>query len=303
MTILNIKPGGQGATEAPGGPKGAGAVIDVDERSFQQEVVERSRSVPVVIDFWAPWCGPCRTLGPTLEKLAGESKGAWVLAKVNVDNNPRLAQAFGVQGIPAVKAVHDGKLVDEFTGALPESQVRTWLKRFVPDSASQQIEDLAGLEASEPLVAEQRYRQMLAKEPTNDDARLGLGRLLVQAGSPEGATLLGGIKLGAPQHAQAQAWLILAALFAEAEESEAFELLGRVDENPGDWEARYLLAAHQIKGGRHADAVELLLKIVATNRAFREDGARKALLALFTALGDQHPLVAPGRRQLANLLF
>jgi putative thioredoxin len=302
MTILNIKPGGQGAS-APGGPKGAGAVIDVDERSFQQEVVERSRSVPVVIDFWAPWCGPCRTLGPTLEKLAGESKGAWVLAKVNVDNNPRLAQAFGVQGIPAVKAVHDGKLVDEFTGALPESQVRTWLKRFVPDSASQQLEDLAALEAHEPLVAEQRYRQMLAKEPTNDDARLGLGRLLVQAGSPEGATLLGGIKLGSPQHAQAQAWLILAALFAEAEASEAFELLGRVDESPSDWDARYLLAAHQIKGGRHADAVDLLLKIVAANRAFRDDGARKALLALFTALGDQHPLVAPGRRQLANLLF
>jgi putative thioredoxin len=298
VTILDLKPkGSAGAQAVPG------AVIDVDERSFQQEVVERSRSTPVVIDFWAPWCGPCRTLGPTLEKLANEAKGAWVLAKVNVDNNPRLAQAFGVQGIPAVKAVFDGKLVDEFTGALPESQVRTWLKRFVPESAAKQAEDLAALEARDPRGAEQRYRQALAAEPANDDARLGLGRLLVQAGSPEGAELLAAIKLGAPQHAQAQAWLTLAGLMAETEGGDPFELLGRVDQSPGDWEARFQLAAHQIKGGRHADAIEQLLAIVAGNRAFREDGARKALLALFIALGDQSPLVPPGRKQLANLLF
>jgi putative thioredoxin len=307
MTLLTpSQPGGNsGGQDAPGAQQPAGArVIDVDEQSFQAEVVDRSHDAPVVIDFWAPWCGPCRTLGPVLEKLAGEARGAWVLAKINVDENPRLAQAFGVQGIPAVKAVHQGRLVAEFTGAQPESQVRTWLKRFVPERAEEAPpEDLAALAERDPQAATQRYRAILAKTPDDAAAMLGLGRLLLAAGDGEGAALLKGVPVTAPQYQAAQGWLTLGKLVAEADREAAFELLARVDQDPADLEARYQLAAHQIGGQRNEDAIEHQLEIVARNRELREDGARKALLALFAALGDQHPLVASARRRLANLLF
>jgi putative thioredoxin len=284
--------------------KAAGHVIDVDERTFRAEVLERSREVPVVVDFWAPWCGPCRVLGPVLEKLAGEAKGGFVLAKINVDNNQRLAQAFGVQGIPAVKAFRDGKVVDEFTGALPESQVRAWIGRLAPPAAppaDQLAQEAAALERSNPKQAEARYRQALALDEANAAALFGLGRLLVVAGDAAGAELLQKVQPG-PLFQRAQAWLALGQFVAEAEGSPS-ALLDRVEEEPGDLEARYQLAAHQVRGQRYADAAEQLLEIVGRNRAFREDEPRKKLLAVFAALGDDHPVTVAGRKQLANLLF
>ena len=283
----------------------ASHVIDVDERSFRAEVLERSRHTPVVVDFWAPWCGPCRVLGPVLEKLAGEAQGAFVLAKVNVDNNPRLAQMFGVQGIPAVKAFRDGRVVDEFTGALPEGQVRGWITRLAPpppNPAEQLVQEAAAMEASSPKMAEARYRQALTLEPHNHAALFGLGRLLVLAGDPAAAELLRQIPAGAPLFPRAQALLTLSEFLAAAEGSPA-ALMDRIDENPGDLEARYALAAHHARVQRYDEAIEQLLAIVMRSRSFREDAARKTLLAIFAVLGDEHPLAVDGRRRLANLLF
>ncbi len=268
------------------------AVIEVDEANFEREVIARSQEVPVVIDFWAPWCAPCRSLGPTLERLASEAKGDWVLAKVNVDENQRLAGSFRVQSIPAVKAVYNGKIVDEFVGALPELQVRTWLKRFLPQKGGSLLEAARDMEPIDPQGAAARYRLILGEEPQNAEALLALGRLLLLQGEAEGLESLGQVPAGTPFYARAQAMLPLADFLAAA---------GAPAE--GDSAERYRQAAALARGGAYSGAMSELLAIVARDRAFQDDGARKALLALFAALGDEDQLVPAYRKKLANTLF
>jgi putative thioredoxin len=290
-------------TQADPRRSAAPAVLEVDERTFKDAVLERSRTTPVVVDFWAPWCGPCRTLGPILERLAAEARGAFILAKLNVDDNQRLAQMFRVQGIPAVKAFRDGRVVDEFVGALPESQVRAWLKRFVPTPSDGLVEAAAALETRDPAEAAARYRVTLGSDSNNVAALLGLGRLLVMQGDPEGVATLREVPATDPLYSRAQGWVGLADFFPRAEENDPAALAQQVGDNPNDLEARYRLAAHQARSRDYAAAIAHLLAIVERDRAFRDDGARKTLLALFDALGADDPLVVQGRRKLANLLF
>ncbi|NTU79755.1 MAG: thioredoxin [Chloroflexales bacterium] len=282
-----------GAKQQPGGAgKTAAGVIEVNERNFQQEVMDRSREVPIVIDFWAPWCGPCRTLGPTLERLAAEAKGAWVLAKINVDENQRLAQSFRVQSIPAVVAVSAGKVVEQFVGALPESQVRAWLKRFVPEQGGSLIEAARALEESDPQGAISRYRLLLGDEPENVEALFSLGRLLLLQGEHEGVETLRQMPSSSLLFGRAQAALPLADFIATAD-----------GQPEGDLDARYRQAARAVRGAQYGAALDDLLAIVARDRGFRDDGARKAMLAIFATLGDEHPLVPAYRKKLASALF
>lgn len=281
----------------------APTVIDVDESNFQQEIVARSQETLVVVDFWASWCGPCRTLGPLLERLAAEFQGNFILAKINVDTNQRLATMFKIQGIPAVKAFRNGRIVDEFTGALPESRIREWLKRHLPPPPDPQADELAALTNEDPHIAETRYRQILADDPQNTAALLGLGRLLVIAGETEGPELLHTIPLGTSHYPMAQAWLTIADLLTHATTNDPHHLETRIAANPNDLLAHYQIAAHYTRQATYADAIPHLLIIVARDRTFCDDGARRTLLALFEIMGDQNPLTVSSRRQLANLLF
>lgn len=268
-----------------------GPIFDVDEAGFNTAVLQRSRDTPVVVDFWADWCGPCRVLGPILERLATEAGGAWLLAKIDVDSNQRLAASFGVQGIPAVKAFRDGKLVEQFEGALPESQVRTWLGRVVPSPADRLVQQAAAQEDSDPAAAAGLYRSALELDAQHGPGMLGLGRVLARQADPAAREVLERIKIGKPEYPPAAALLELVDFFAAAS-----------SEANGASAAAFRDAAVQARDGQWRAALDGLLGLVRTDRAFGNDAARRAMLALFALLGDD-PLAAEYRRKLANALF
>ncbi|MGQ9489705.1 MAG: thioredoxin [Anaerolineae bacterium] len=272
-------------------------VIEVSEANFQAEVIARSRQVPVVVDFWAPWCGPCRMLGPVLEKLVREYNGSFILAKLNTDENQRLAMQFGIQGIPAVKGFRDGRVVAEFVGALPEPQVRQFLQRLGVGrpAATQGPDPEALLAAGRYVEAEAVYRRLLASGNGNQPAlNLGLAKALLGQGKGQPARqLLEGITEG-PEVAAAQTLLPLAIMLTLAPS----EVNGG-----GEIASLYQRAVQGMTAGDLRKAMDALLDVLRRDKRYRNGEPRQAMLAIFALLGDEHPLTREYRTKLASVLF
>lgn len=269
------------------------AVIDVDQPDFATEVVERSHQVPVVVDFWAAWCGPCRTLGPALESAVAARGGEVVLAKVDVDRNQQLAQQYRVQGIPAVKAFRDGQVVAEFTGAIGPAQIEAFLDKVVPSRADQLV-STAG--TASPDVAEAHYREALELEPGHRAAALGLADLLVDT-DPAAA-----LELVAPHRPHPDAERVATRAELASSGGDLGALRAAAEADPDDADALVGLTRALAAADLYEEAVERLLDAVRRGGDVREP-AREQLVALFTVLGDDHELVRAARPELARALY
>jgi putative thioredoxin len=281
-------------------------IVDVNEESFDRLVVQESRRRPVILDFWAPWCGPCRTFSPVIERVVNEKRGEVVLAKVNTDEAQELALHFGVEGIPAIKVVRDGALIFEHTGVLPEAQLRDLVNQLVPSEADRLVQQAAAAEESAPARAEALYRQALELDPRSDAPRVGLARVLVaQKKDDEVLALLEPVAAEGPLGEEAQRLRSQLALrgLSDAVSADEAALRRRVAANPNDAQARYELGCALAQKGRHEEALELLLSAAERDVKLANSKVREAMVQIFYALGQSHPLSDKYRAKLALLLY
>lgn len=288
------------AQHHPGKPH----VVDATRDAFEQQVILRSKEVPVVVDFWAAWCQPCRMLGPVLEKLAAEYAGRFELVKADSDQLGDYAAAFGVQGIPAVFGLRDGRIVDSFVGVLPEQSIRAWLDRLLPNEAQTLAAEARAIEEGDPAGAEAKYRAALAKDENLVPARIGLARTLAALGRADDAraeiTRLERRGYLEPEAEAVKADLTLAEGGADSGGLEAAR--AEVAADPDDLSARYHLAEALAASRQYAEALEICLDLVERDRKGVGESARQTMLAIFNLLPGDDPLAVDYRRKLSFAL-
>ncbi len=279
-------------------------IVELTPENFAVEAIERSKQVPVVVDFWAEWCQPCRMLGPVLEKLAVEYGGKFVLAKANTERMSEIASGFGVRSIPAVFGIKDGQVVDSFVGALPESAIRAWLDGIMPTPAEILLSEASKLEKSDPEAAGAKYREALALAPTDPRGRIGLGRVALSLGRPEEARAVveelerrGFLE---PEAETLKAELTLHAGDAQAGDLGDLEAAHRAA--PRDKEAQFKYAEALASAGRYDESLGLALDLVERDRRGAGEPARKLMLAVFQLLPPDSPLAIDYRRRLSLAL-
>jgi putative thioredoxin len=292
-------------------PAGAADLIkDTSTAQFRQDVMTESMRQPVLVDFWAPWCGPCKQLTPVLEKVVKAAGGKVKLVKMNIDEHPQIAGQLGIQSIPAVIAFKQGQPVDGFMGALPEGQIKGFIERLVgpvgPGPVEELLAEAADLAAQgDAAGAAELYAAVLANEPENVAAIGALAKLHLDLGDLEGAkrflAMAPAAKANDPAIAGARAAIEVAEQAASL--GDLADLQRRVETNPLDHEARFDLALGLAAKGRREDAVDHLLEIVRRNRSWNDDGARKQLVQFFEAWGPTDEMTIAGRRRLSSILF
>ncbi|MDE2466394.1 MAG: thioredoxin [Alphaproteobacteria bacterium] len=311
-----IGPGGRPITSAKPSPASGGTdgayIKDSSLETFAADVLEASREVPVIVDFWAPWCGPCKQLTPMLEKLVAEAKGAVRLVKVNVDENQEIARQLRIQSIPTVYAFRNGQPVDGFMGAVPESQLRQFIEQLTGGAVGTAgAEDILAAaqeaaNAGDLASAAQAFGAVLQDDPGNPKAVAGLARCYLTSGDVERARATLG--LVRPDGAQDES---IRAIDAELKLREAAVKAGaeteplraRLAANANDHQARYDLALALDAAGDRQAAVEELLELTRRDRKWNDEAARKHLLTLFEAMGPADPRTLDGRRRLSSILF
>jgi putative thioredoxin len=282
-------------------------IKESSDANFVADVIEASKVQPVIVDFWATWCGPCKQLTPALEKAVMAAKGAVKLVKIDVDKNPGFAGQLRVQSIPTVYAFDGGRPVDGFMGAVPESQIKAFIDKLIgPQGPSdvEQITDIAkeAFEAGDLAGAAQAYAEALRLEPQNVRAIAGLARCYLAGGELEQARQV--VEMADPAAKDAELDSVKAALSLAAEApAETRALEQRIAADPEDHEARFELAKALAGAGRLQDAADHLLTIVARDRGWNDDAARKQLLTVFEAAGPTSDVAKQGRRRLSSILF
>lgn len=315
---MNNLPGGNGAG-APGA-ENSDLIKDVDTAGFMTEVIEASQSVPVIVDFWAPWCGPCRQLSPTLEKLVTEAGGKVRMVKIDIDQNQQLAQQLRIQSVPTVYAFVGGRPLDGFQGALPESQVKAFIDRVIesatemgatpvgegaPSVAQLIAEGKEALAMGDDGTAMQMFSKVLESDEKNVEALAGLARCYIAAGEHEAArNLISGVPEDKADNPDIKA--VKSALELNAESGDAgavAELAAKVEANPDDLQAQFDLAMARFGAGDREGAMDGLLGVVRRNPGWNDGAARKQLIKMFEAWGPDDPLTAEGRERLSTVLF
>ena len=307
VTIIN--------TETPDAGAGNGSIPvgdiikDSDTNNFSTDVIDQSTNIPVVVDFWAPWCGPCKQLSPTLDKLAREYGGKIQLVKINVDENQELATQMRVQSIPMVVAFKDGQPVDGFAGALPESQLRQFFEKLTGSEGSpieQALEKASMMVANgDTQNAAEIYSQILAQDPINAASHAGVAKCLIEAeGIEKAQAYLNGLDANLLNKEEVKS--VLAAIdleHASTDTEETDSLRQKLGTRPDDPQLRYDLAIALYGDGCSEEAINILVELVKTHKTWNEEAARAQLLKIFEALGHSDPITIEGRRKLSVVIF